>query len=77
MKTLRPPWSPAIVEQLNAYQRNPAFHPYTCGGKRGDPAHVEYAERHKQHDTGILVAALDGWRCPVCDYTQDWAHEHG
>jgi hypothetical protein len=22
-----------------------------------------------------LVAATDGWHCPTCDYTQDWAHD--
>lgn len=22
-----------------------------------------------------LVATINGWICPTCDYTQDWAHE--
>lgn len=26
-------------------------------------------------DDHILVATMDGWICPTCDYTQDWAHE--
>lgn len=52
------PFTLRQVELLNKYQENSAFHPYTCGN---DSNH-------------ILVADIDGWRCPECDYKQNWAH---
>lgn len=51
-------WSQEIVEKLNAYQHNSQFHPYTCG-------------KNSEH---ILEATPNGWRCPQCDYTQQWYH---
>jgi hypothetical protein len=56
------------VESLNAYQHSGAFHPFTCGsGNRTDAHHLD--------GEGLLVATNDGWHCPYCDYTQDWAHQ--
>jgi hypothetical protein len=62
-------WPPDVVEALNERQRNPRFHPYTCGN-RSAPGHVE----REGQDVGQLVATPQGWACPDCDYTQDWAH---
>lgn len=59
-------FTPEEVESLNAYQRAGVFHPFTCGGNRTDEAHLD--------GEGILLATVDGWVCPYCDYTQDWAH---
>lgn len=42
-------------------------HPFTCGN-RGD--HPVIAG-----DRGVLVPTTRGWICPICDYTQDWAHD--
>lgn len=70
---IKPPWTQEQVDALNAYQRSGAYHPFTCGRDRGNAAHREYAERHNE-DWGQLVATLEGWKCPVCDYRQDWAH---
>lgn len=63
MSIIQAPWSAQQVEQLNRYQREGWFHPYTCG-------------RRGFHDAN-LVATSGGWYCPVegCDYTQDWALE--
>lgn len=57
----RAPWTAEQVEALNEYQRLGYAHEFTCGN---------------DHDGDrVLVATRDGWRCPSCDYTQDWAHE--
>ncbi len=57
---LRAPFSADTVIRLNAYQQSRAFHPFTCGGTCGGRS--------------VLVAQEQGWVCPSCDYTQDWAH---
>lgn len=71
---MKAPFTPEQVKQLNEYQKDDRFHPYTCGGNRGDQAHKVYAEKRGE-DLGQLVATEEGWICPVCDYKQDWAHE--
>jgi len=63
---LRPPWTPEQVEALNAAQRDPSRHPYTCGNNRTDARHTD--------GEGVLVATPDGWVCPFCDYRQPWCH---
>jgi hypothetical protein len=64
----RAPFTVDEVASLNAYQQSGAFHPFTCGsGNRTDTRHLD--------GEGLLVASTDGWRCPFCDYTQDWCHE--
>ena len=67
------PFSAAQVAALNAYQATARFHPFTCGGERMDAAHRARQAVHGG-DFGQLVAEPDGWRCPVCNYRQDWAH---
>lgn len=64
-----PPWTPEQVEALNGYQAAGRFHPFTCA-RRGEGGH-----QIRHGDLGVLVATADGWICPDCDYTQDWAHE--
>lgn len=61
-ETIKAPWTKEQVEALNRYQKNKYFHPYTCGNDHG----FLNSER-------TLVATEDGWICPKCDYTQDWA----
>lgn len=70
---IRAPWTPEQVAGLNRYQYARVFHPYTCGGERGDVAHADRAEAYGE-DAGLLQATPDGWVCPVCNYRQDWAH---
>ena len=64
------PWTDEQIKNLNEYQNNDHFHPYTC------PSHHE--ERGYGLGTGdshrILIATKDGWKCPTCDYEQNWAH---
>ena len=62
---LKAPFTEEQVEHLNAWQANQNRHPFTCGQCR---------------DAGLpgqcpLTATVDGWICPTCDYTQDWAHD--
>lgn len=53
------PFTPEQVEGLNRYQVSGIFHEFTCGNDSNHQA---------------LVATADGWVCPDCDYTQNWAH---
>lgn len=65
MTKVRAPFTPEQVASLNGYQQSGAFRELTCRGD-GCPAAGEQA---------VLVAAENGWHCPACTYTQDWAHE--
>jgi hypothetical protein len=68
------PWDKQQVKGLNAWQQCDWVHPFTCSN-RNDDAHHKYAEEHHEGDHGILIATEKGWVCPVCDYTQNWAHD--
>ncbi len=57
------PWTDDQVAALKRYQTNGRFHPYTCGN-RGD---------HLRDKGGVLVPTKNGWRCPECQYVQNWA----
>jgi hypothetical protein len=61
------PWTPEQVDSLNRYQESGLMHPYTCPNR--GTGHPDGAA-----DRGVLVATVDGWTCPDCTYTQDWAH---
>lgn len=65
-RTSRPPWSMREVAALNQWQSGHG-HPFTCSN-RNDGGH------RTTTDLGVLVATGQGWTCPDCDYTQDWAH---
>lgn len=72
MRVLEPPplWMFGdSVEARNALQKSGKVHPMTCGNNRGDEAHRKYAEEHGE-DWGQLIATEEGWKCPVCEYTQ-------
>lgn len=60
------PWNNPLDPSEAPYLPMP-MHPFTCAN-RGD--HPEIAG-----DKGILVPTTRGWICPICDYTQDWAHD--
>lgn len=67
-KLNRAPWTDEEVRLLNEHQKNPMFHPFTCGsGRRTDKDHLD--------GEGVLVATNEGWVCPFCDYKQDWCHQ--
>lgn len=67
-ETLIAPWADEQVETLNRLQRGELYgHPYTCPN-RGDVPHHDNG-----NDKGCLVATKNGWWCPDCGYTQDWA----
>ncbi len=74
--SVKAPFTPEQVDALNEYQKGHRFHPFTCGsGRRTDDAHSKVKREMGLSDWGTLVATPDGWICPACDYTQDWAHE--
>jgi hypothetical protein len=60
----RLPWPLEIVDRLNEYQQAGEYHPLTCGKNRTDEYHLD--------GEGVLVATPTGWRCPYCDYKQDF-----
>lgn len=72
LERIEAPFTATQVRGLNEYQTRTAFgrdmHPFTCAN-RGDGHHGE-----EGGDTGVLIATYEGWVCPHCDYTQDWAH---
>lgn len=64
---IKSPFTQEQVDALNEYQKVREFHPFTCGGDRTDKYHLD--------GEGVLVATIEGWKCPYCPYTQDWAYE--
>jgi len=62
----RPDQAPPVftddqVASLNAFQTSGMWHPFTCVNDHpGDRD---------------LVATAQGWVCPGCSYTQNWAHQ--
>lgn len=56
---VRAPFTPEQVERLNKWQQCGVVHPFTCGNP---------------DCRSDLVATPDGWKCPNCNYIQDWAH---
>jgi hypothetical protein len=55
------PWTQDEITALNRWQNLGYVHPFTC------PTNHLAAR--------ILEARKDGWHCPSCDYTQNWAHD--
>jgi hypothetical protein len=66
---IRAPWNDDQIDSLNSFQRAGVMHEFTCGNSRGMNPTLEHSQRFP------LVATKDGWICPYCDYTQDWAHD--
>lgn len=68
---IQAPWTQGQVNALNAYQLRNDRHPFTCANQgRQDHAVSALAGQHT-----VLIATPEGWVCPACDYTQDWAHD--
>lgn len=63
------PFSEDQVNSLNGFQQSGVMHEFTCAN-RHTPIHG--IRTPNPHD--VLIATTEGWRCEVCDYTQDWAH---
>lgn len=61
-------WSEEEVKSLNAWQKcGHIVHPsFTCS----NPDHHD-----DKIENRILVATNQGWVCPGCSYTQNWAHD--
>jgi hypothetical protein len=74
MEKLSTPWTKEQITRLNAFQEAGKMHPFTCPN-RGDNWHKSSWVNGVEGDVGQLVAGPDGWYCPWCDYTQNWAHD--
>lgn len=59
---IKSPFTDEQVKALNEYQHSGAFHEFTCGSLI-----------HPMGKDNLLIATNNGWKCPNCDYTQDWA----
>ena len=57
------PWRDTFDRESDLPMR---MHPYTCGNREDHPVIAG--------DRGVLVPTTRGWICPICDYTQKWAH---
>ena len=72
MEHLNAPFDASACDRLNQFQVrvNAGFqgHPFTCAN-RSDGKHGE-----EGGDLGVLIATEQGWVCPHCEYTQQWAH---
>lgn len=69
MSVIRSPFTPAEVEALNKWQRDPVpvMHPFTCPGS--DMEGCPMLDR-------VLIATAAGWICSCGRYKQDWAHAY-
>jgi hypothetical protein len=66
------PWTPDQVGNINAYQLSGVAHPFTCG--RDDCLYGDaVVGGHNRAGRTVLLATMDGWECPACGWTQDWA----
>ena len=65
-KDIEAPWTDEQVEQLNRFQRDSEFHPYTCCGDGLE----QFCERKQKVSPGILIATNEGWICPCGKYKQ-------
>jgi len=72
METIKKPFTQEQVDNLNHYQNEGKFHPFTCcGGDKNTPN----CQRNAGTSEGVLIATVDGWVCPCGEYKQDWAHD--
>lgn len=59
VREISSPWSKTEVDYLNFEQNGGRYHPYTC--------------RKNTKKCKNLIATENGWICPYCNYTQNWA----
>ena len=62
-KEIIAPWTDDQVMRLNRWQDSDWVHPYACPNRNNHPQNSK------------LKATVDGWVCPYCGYTQNWAHK--
>lgn len=74
MKQIKAPWTDEQVAALNRWQQRGNVHPFTCGASEPHPVGPPGSDSFKHRETNrTLIAENDGWHCPTCRYTQDWA----
>ena len=69
---IKAPFTPEQVKALNEFQESGMFHPFTCGSAERCVETVKVGKDEFEVST-TLKATKDGWICPNCSYTQDWA----
>ncbi len=57
---VKAPFTKEEAEKLNQYQKLGFLHEFTCPNKHPDRT--------------LIAKEGEGWHCPHCDYTQNWAH---
>lgn len=86
MKQITVPFTPEQVDLLNQFQVGVSIgalgHPFTCVNRSEG---ISYSHGRRDEciathgteggDLGLLVATTDGWVCPSCGHTQNWAYE--
>lgn len=65
---IKAPFTQEQVENINKYQTEGRFHPFTCMSHKG-------CKRNEENNFGELVASKDGLTCPCGNYKQDWVHD--
>jgi hypothetical protein len=55
------PWTVSQAATMNAWQVSGLIHPFCC--------------KNTHRKSNVLQAGTEGWYCPRCDYTQNWAHD--
>ncbi len=65
-------FTPEKIKELNEYQQNGKYHPYTCD-RNHEECEVNIVPRDYSKD-GVLIATEEGWICPCGKYKQDWSH---
>ena len=64
-KTIKAPFTKEQVTNINIFQNNGRFHPFTC-----DCSEIDSDEHKGQR--GVLVATVEGLVCPYGKYKQNW-----
>ena len=66
-----PPWTEEQLDALWRWQTCGWVHEFTCPN-HGDSDHKRFFAAVDCIDA--LTPTADGWVCPACAYTQNWAH---
>ncbi len=71
MEKINKPFSDEQVSNINKFQHEGSFHPFTCCSAGS----TEKCERRNGTGEGLLKATNDGFVCPCGEYKQDWCHD--
>lgn len=72
MSDIETPFTQEQVDNINKYQLRDDRHPFTCCS----PEEIKECQRINGNNEGILIAEIDGLKCPCGKYTQDWVDDY-